>query len=459
VRYWVARAHMTQMGEAIARYHKLIESEPYIDLGWAKALQERMKAEKLTSRPISPVLRPHFITTRQYASLVKAAESLFTSIARVEQMALSTPALMSRMQLLPAERMLAQVDPGYSFFSVTGLLDTNLNNGTLRFVSHHSEAPAGVVYGDALSDLFFEAPPVKEFRKKYKLSKLGGTKHLLHALLKSYKDFGGKNKKPNIAIVEFRQPFQSAEMSEYALLAEQFAREGYATEIVSPDQLEYRNGVLRRGDFTIDIVYRRIRLQEFLVRFDLAHPLVRAYKDHAICMVNSFRSELGTKKAVFDLLTDDQVTSKFPAVERRAIKDFIPWTRIVQASKTTYNGNTVDLPEFVMKNRQKLVLKPNDDSAELNSFRGSQTDDIGWEKALRQAMRVPYVVQEVAEPVRAVFPLMQYGSLMMKEMEIDVHPHSFLGKVHGCSSWLSVAGTSSFSTLTGLAPTFLLEGK
>jgi hypothetical protein len=450
---------MTQVGEAIARYHKLIESEPYIDLAWAKALQEKFKTEKLSGRPISPVLRPHFITNRQYAALVKAAESLFSAINRVEHLALANPALLARMQLLPAERMLAQVDPGYSFFSVTGLLDTALNNGSLQFVSHNADAPAGVVYGDMLADLFYDAPPVKEFRKKYKLSKVGGTKYLLSALLKAYKDFGGKTKKPRIAIVEFRQPFQSAESSEYTLLAEMFAREGCPTEIASPDQLEYRNGVLRKGEFAIDIVYRRVRLQEFLIRFDLSHPLVRAYKDRAVCMVNSFRSELGRKKAVFDLLTDDAVTHGFPAVEKRAIKDFIPWTRMVQAAKTTYRGHTVDLPEFVMKHRTKLVLKPNDDSAELNSFRGAETDDLGWEKALRQAMRVPYVVQEVAEPAHAVFPLMQYGSLMMKEMQIDVHPHSFLGKVHGCSSWLSVAGSSGFSTLTGLAPTFLLEGK
>lgn len=450
---------MTQVGEAIARYHKLIESEPYIDLAWAKALQDRIKTEKLGARPISPVLRPHFITNRQYAALVKAAESLFSAIHRVEELALSNPSLLARMQLLPAERMLAQVDPGYSFFTVTGLLDTALNNGSLQFVSHNSEAPAGVVYGDLLSEVFYDAPPVREFRKKYKLSKLGGTKYLLAALLKAYKDFGGKLKKPNIAIVEFRAPFQSAEMSEHALLAELFTREGFQAEIASPDQLEYRNGVLRRGEFNIDLVYRRVHLQEFLVRFDLSHPLVRAYKDRAVCMVNSFRSELGRKKAVFDLLTDDAVVSDFPATEKRAIKDFIPWTRIVQATKTTYRGHTVDLPEFVMKHRTKLVLKPNDDSAELNSFRGAETDDLGWEKALRQAMRVPYVVQEVAEPARAVFPLYQYGSLMMKEMQIDVHPHSFLGKIHGCSSWLSVAGSSSFSTLTGLAPTFLLEGK
>lgn len=450
---------MTQVGEAIARYHKIIESEPYIDLAWAKALQDRMKAEKLGGRPISPVLRPHFITNREYASVVKAAETLLSAIDRVEQMALATPALLGRMQLLPAERMLAAVDPGYSSFNVTGLLDASLNNGSLRFVSHDADAPAGVVYGDLLADLFYDAPPVKEFRKKYKLKKLGGTRYLLQALLKAYKEFGGKQKKPRIAIVEFRQPFQPAELSEYSILADHFNQEGYPTEVVSPDQLEYRNGVLRRGDFVVDIVFRRIKLQDFLVRFDLAHPLMRAYKEHAVCMVNSFRSELGAKKAIFDLLTDDTVTARFPAAERRAIKEFVPWTRMVQAAKTTYKGHTVDLPEFVMKHRAKLVLKPNDGSADQSTFRGAETDDMGWEKALRQAMRTPYVVQEVAPQSRAVFPLMQYGSLMMKEMKVDVHPHSFLGKVHGCSSWLSVAGSNAFSTLTGLAPTFLLEGK
>jgi hypothetical protein len=48
---------------------------------------------------------------------------------------------------------------------------------------------------------------------------------------------------------------------------------------------------------------------------------------------------------------------------------------------------------------------------------------------------------------------------MMKDMVIHVHPHAFAGKVQGASSWLSVSGASGFSTLTGLAPTFLLEGK
>src|SRR6185436_3196213 len=385
---------MTLASEAIARYHKLIESEPYIDLPWAHALQERIKSEKLDGRPVSPVLRPHLITQKDYAALTRASETLLSAIARVEKLALETPALLARMQLLPAEKMLAAVDPGYSTEGITALLDAALSDRALRFTGFNAEAPAGVLYGDALADLYYEAPPVKQFRKKYKLQKLGGAKHLLGGLLKAYKEFGGKQKKPNIAIVEFRAPFAAA-ASDHALLAGFFAREGYPTEVVSPEQLDYRNNALRRGDFNIDILYRRIKVQEFLVRFDLNHPLVRAYKEHAICVVNSFRADIGSKRVIFDLLTDEKITGKFPAAERRAIKDYVPWTRLVQAVRTTYKNHKVDLPDFVMKHRNKLVLKPNDDNAELSTVYGARTDDLGWEKALRQAMRTPYVVQEV----------------------------------------------------------------
>jgi len=44
----------------------------------------------------------------------------------------------------------------------------------------------------------------------------------------------------------------------------------------------------------------------------------------------------------------------------------------------------------------------------------------------------------------------------LRPMRVEVHPHIYLGKVQGCSSEISDA-TSSFSTLTGLAPTFILE--
>ena len=158
---------MTQLGEAIARYHRILESDAYRDLEWAEALQSRMKASHLMAqnRPVSPVLRPHFITRRQYANMVKAAESLFAAINRVERLALSNERLLNRIQMLPAEKMLAAVDPGYSLLSVTSLLDANIHNGTLHFNAYTAETPAGVAFGEALDNLFWESGPVKEFRR------------------------------------------------------------------------------------------------------------------------------------------------------------------------------------------------------------------------------------------------------------------------------------------------------
>jgi hypothetical protein len=281
----------------------------------------------------------------------------------------------------------------------------------------------------------------------------------LHAILKAYKEWGGKTKKPNVAILEFRQPFQTTASGENALIADLFRAEGLAVEVVSPDQLEYRNNVLRKGDFAIDLVFRRIKVQEFLLRFDLTHPLLRAYREHAVCVVNNFRSELAQKKAIFDLLTDESITAGFPAAERKTIREFVPWTRVVHDAKTKFRNKTVDLPDFILNNRQKLVLRPNDDGVDQDSYRGSEVDDAAWEKALRTALRSPYVVQEMIEPVVDVFPLLQYGHLEMQKMRVDVHPHSYLGKVQGCSSWLTAVGPSGFSTVSGVAPTFILEPK
>ena len=449
---------MSLMEEAVVKYNKLLESGPYRDLSWAEALHQRMENANLSAggRLVCPFLRPNFLTRRQYESLVKTGEALIGAIDRLQQMALANPALLGRLELLPAEKMLAAIDPGYQALEVSARLDTHMTNGHVRFVQYNADSPTGAGYADALADLFFDAPPVKEFRKKYTLTRVGSRKHLLQALLKAYKQFGG-TRQPNIAIVELRSGRHSGQ-SEFELFRDCFREEGYAVEIVSPEQLEYRNGVLRKGSFEIDLAYRRLGVQEFLIQFDLTHPLVRAYRDRAVCVVNSFRSELAHKKAMFGLLTDETLTAKFPAAERKAIRDHVPWTRLVAAAKTSYGDRVVDLPEFITQNRERLSLKPNDDSSDQHSYFGWEMDAASWDRALKQAMRTPYVAQERVEPVRAVFPLMSFGNLEFREMQVDVHPHAYLGKVQGCSSWLST-GKAGFSFAAGIAPTFLIEPK
>jgi uncharacterized circularly permuted ATP-grasp superfamily protein len=458
---------MTQLDEAIARYHRILESEPYRDLRWVKNLQEQMEARQLSAggRLLCPFLRPNFVTQKQYDNLVKTGEALISAVDRMLKMALASPQLLSRMQLFPAEKMLAAIDPGYEMSEVSAQLDLQIQNGSLHVLQYNADALSGAAYAEGLSDLFYDCPPVKEFRRRYNLTRVGGKKPFLDALLKAYGMFargaaGGK-KTPNIAILEFRS---LTGRSEYEIFRDYFREAGFATELVSPDQLEYRNGVLRatsdkNGPFDIDLIYRRVSAQEFLLRFNLNHALVQAYRDHKVCIVNSFRSELSHKKAMFALLTDETLTAKFPPNERKAITEHVPWTRVVKTGKATYREQTVDLLDFIRENREKLVLRPNDEYSDLHSFIGYEHDEGSWARAIREAQRSPYVVQERVPPSRSVFPLMSYGHLEFKEMQVDVQPQAFLGKVAGCSSYVSSSGPGSYSPASGIAPTFIIDPK
>lgn len=451
---------MTQLGEAITRYHKIIESDPVRSSNWIAQLREKMAAHHLVvqGRPLTPVLRPHLLTRKQYTSLVATGEALNKAIERMRLMVIADPALMSRMALLPAEKMLGSLDPGYTTPAVASLLDAFVNNGSMHLTGSQTDLPTGVLAGDVLADLFFETAPVKEFRKKYKLAKPGGPKALVQSILKAWKEFGGKTQ-PRVAIVEFRQPFATLESVESQLLAELLRQNSLDVDIVSPEELDYRGTELTRNGTRIDVVYRCVRSHDFLLKFDLTHPLVRAYRDRKVCLVNSFRMELSRKKAMLALLTDDRLTARFPAAELKAIQESIPKTRVVAAAKTTWGSDTVDLPEFIRHNRDRLVLRPNDDaSSELPTVEGAQCDDTAWNRALQVALRNPYVVQERVETHPVSFPVDLYGEMAYRDLNVEVFPHAFLGKVHGCTSRILVAA-GGYSSLSGLAPTFIVEAK
>jgi hypothetical protein len=454
---------MTQLDEAISRYHRILESEPYRDLRWVKNLQEQMEERQLSAggRLLCPFLRPNFVTQKQYDNLVKTGEALISAVDRMLRAALTSPQLLSRMQLYPAEKMLAAIDPGYEMAEVSAQLDLQIQNGSLHVMQYNADALTGAAWSEGLSDLFYDCPPVKQFRRRYNLTRVGGKKPFLSALLKAWKMFAaggaGAKHKPHIAILEFRDP---TGRSEYEIYRDYFRAEGFETELVSPEHLEYRNGVLRSGNFEIDLIYRRISAQEFLLRFTLNHPLVQAYRDHGVCIVNSFRSELSHKKAMFALLTDETLTAKFPINERKAIREHVPWTRVVKPGKSSYHDEVIDdLPEYIKQNRAKLVLRPNDEYSDMHSFIGYEHDEGSWARAIRESLRAPYVVQERARPVRTVFPLMNYGHLEFKEMQVDVQPQAFLGKVAGCSSYVSSSGPGSYSPASGFAPTFIIDSK
>src|ERR1700687_1845776 len=140
-----------------------------------------------------------------------------------------------------------------------------------------------------------------------------------------------------------------------------FEAQGLTAIICAPQDLSYSRKALRANGTRIDVVYRRVLTSELLGKPEVAKPLVQAYLDGAVTVVNSFRAKLLHKKMSLALLSDDRYARLYTPEQRKAIATHIPWTRKMREGHTTYRGRTVDLVDHVSRWKDRLGLKPKDE--------------------------------------------------------------------------------------------------
>ena len=447
--------------DAVSRYHELLHDQSLAESSRVM-LDEGLEKAKLIfgGRRLSPYLRPHFVTETDFARITNVCEIVWSAIQKVKDAAIEDDTILQDLGITETERDLISIDPGYAAVSPTARLDSFLTEKAYSFVELNGESPAGIAYVDAAYDIFSQLPVMKRFGESYNVRPMYGSRFMLDVLLDSYEEFLGRKHDtvPQIAIVDLKgMPTQK----EFELFKEFFEREGYPTVICSPDELSFENGRLRTGEFLIDIVYKRLLVNEYLPIVSEYPALLNAYRAGAICMVNSFRSKLIHKKALFAVLTDQRRARLFTAAEQEAIRNHVPWTRMVRDEKTDYFGEEIELLKFVNANRNKLVLKPNDDYGGHGITIGWNADEIGWEEALRGALtNGDYLVQERVPTAREEFPaLNDDGTVQFAEQLVDLDPLLFNGQVKSAFTRLSFTELANVSSGGGMVPTFIIEKK
>ncbi len=447
--------------EAVSKYHDLLTKGDLAETSRAM-LDDGLERSKLIfgGRRLSPYLRPHFVTEDDFARITRVCETVWNAIEKVKDAAIANPFLLDELGLTEIERDLVSIDPGYRAVSPTARLDSFLTEDAYSFVELNGESPAGIAYADAAYEIFSSLPVMKRFAESYNLRTFQGRQLMLDILLKAHEEFLGRrpDRAPQIAIVDLKgMPTQK----EFELFKEFFDGRGHSTLICSPDELEFDSGELRVGDFRIDIVYKRLLVNEYLPIVNDAPALLDAYRARAVCMVNSFRSKLIHKKALFAVLTDQRHAALFSPDEQAAIAAHVPWTRQVRAGNSDYRGDRIDLLEFIAARRDRLVLKPNDDYGGHGIYIGWNTDEIAWDEAIRDALaNGDYLVQERVPTAREVFPeLHPDGTIDFAEQLVDLDPLLFLGKVGSAFTRLSSTELANVSSGGGMVPTFIISEK
>jgi glutathionylspermidine synthase len=408
-------------------------------------LRSAMRKKRLLygERPLGIALRPHFLHHEQFQRLSQTAQRVTSALERIATAVVQNPNLMDELGLTEAERKMALVDPGFSTAGVTTRLDAFVHGDEIKFVESNAENPSSLSDQEELNRVLLELPVMASFAPRYRLSQFSPVERLLETLLTTYHEWGGSGV-PNVAIVDWKDlPTQS----EFVLLQEHFSAEGVPTVVCSPEDLDYEQRQLRCGAFRIDLVYKRVIIHEFLAQYDETHPLIRAYVNHDVCLVNPFRCKIMHKKAVFEMLTDEQRHDWFTKSEQEAICRTVPWTRRVSDRMTTRKGRTIGLLEFIRKNRSRCILKPNDDYGGHGVYFGAQLDERRWDNAIENALSADYIVQDAIDLHPEMFPIFNESEWKLQPMFVDTNPFLFRGKV--CGAMVRLSATPVVNVTSG----------
>jgi hypothetical protein len=437
------------------------------DPAFAENFLRELRAAKLTfgDRVHCPFLRPFFLSPQDEDRVRPVAETIAELGERVALAALADEKLFAQFHLRPEEARLARLPGGNGRVSAASRLDAFLLPESLKFAEYNGESPAGAGYSETLSEIFSALPVMTRFSKRYAVHSYPLSAKLLDALVMSYIDWGGKSKRPQIAIVDWKGV---PTWSEFEILKARFEKMGVPTLVADPRDLTFDGKKLTAHGRNIDLVYRRVLMNDIVAKPAECAALVNAYSANAVCLANSFRCKIPHVKTFFAVLTDERNDSLFSAPERKVIANHIPWTRVVADVRASHYGKPVDLLAFIRKERENLVLKPSDEYGGTGVTLGWEISESAWEAAIQAAIAGPgpekngacWIVQERIPIRREVFPyITASGDVEFRDMLVDFAPYLFRGKLAGYLTRLSATGLANVTSGGGQVPAFRVSPK
>ena len=431
----------------------------------AKRFLTEVRGAKLTfgDRVHCPFLRPVFLNPQDEQRVLDVAETIAAIAERLTTVALEDESLFRQFHLRPEEERLVRLTTGYGPASTASRLDAFLLPESLKFTEYNGESPAGAGYSETMADIFRELPVMQEFQKRFEVHSYPLTAKLLDALVTTYVDWGGKTQRPQMAIVDWREV---PTWSEFEILEERFEKMGIAVVLADPRELEFDGKRLAAKGRTIDLLYRRVLINDIVARPSECEALVKAYTAGAVCVANNFRCKIPHVKAFFAVLTDGRNAKFFSDEERELIHRHVPWTRVVDDVKTEYDGEPVELLKHIREHQKELVMKPSDEYGGKGVTLGWEVDKKHWENAIEGALpggklakeSGAWIVQERIPMRRGVFPYIGKGNkVQFKNMLVDFAPYLFRGRVAGFLTRLSATSLANVTSGGGQIPSFRVE--
>jgi uncharacterized circularly permuted ATP-grasp superfamily protein len=441
----------------IDAYHRMIEAAGASADAQMAQLYHLQNEKKVLfgDRPMIHSLRPALLSETAYTQIQDTVYVIRQAILKIAAAHFNTHEALEELGLTPDEIELAAIPTNVIRLSATARMDAFLTPNSFKFVELNAESPAGVGYTHVMADIFRELPVFQQFIRQYPVRFVSPLEHLVQGLLRTYhEEFEGTVEKPAFAIIDFQD---IPTVHEFHIVRDYLQRLGYPCEVADPRDVECRDGWVYVNGRKIDILYRRLLTNEFLAVKDECPAFLEGYKAQKTCYLNSFRTKLVHKKSIFAFLTDPKYTGILNAMELQTIRNHIPWTRRLRPQHTIYQGQTIDLLEFVYRNRARFVIKPNDEYGGKGVCLGFDTDDARWAEAIAEGIRHGFVVQEVVDISKEPFLMKTANGWQSVPTVVDLDPYLNGPLMGGCLVRTSTTNLANVTAGGGSLPVFILR--
>lgn len=439
--------------KAADTFRSLLEKDPAGTRQELEAIRERLRKAGLVvgDRPIPLNFAPALVSRSRLEPVNREMAQLLKILIRLEPI-LHRPRWMELLGISPQERDLirlpASLPHGSHVSRVDGFLGPpqSPDDSGYRIVELNIDSPGGAAFMDACWDIISQADTWKQFAQLHPGHYLPCDPSILEVLLRSWKSWGGSGS-PRIAIVDWVTVSTHAE---FALLRDHFKGHGIDTVVSDPRELEFKNGRLLDYDGKpIDVVYRRVLVEDLLARGEEAQALLDAYRAGAVCMVNPFRAKPLTIKSLLALFHREEMEELLDADELRFIRRIVPWTAIVE------DGPVVST---LLERRETLVLKPADGWGGDGIYLGWELSDSDWHTAVQTAISKRYVAQERVFIPQFECPVPSGEGWEYQPFRVDFDPYLFSQKIG--VPLMRLSGNDMLNIKTGgeLAVTWILWG-
>ncbi|MCU0287159.1 MAG: hypothetical protein MUF15_12290 [Acidobacteria bacterium] len=136
----------------------------------------------------------------------------------------------------------------------------------------------------------------------------------------------------------------------------------------------------------------------------MAPGVMKAFTSGNICLLNGPVTGLLSNKLNLALLSEHEDADLFTAEEKETIKTYIPWTRKIIPGETLYKGEKIQMENFLIANKDKLVIKPSLGLGGQQVCIGQAIFRKEWEYIVSTALRKrTFLVQELVEAPRFLY--------------------------------------------------------